>query len=460
MLTFMNMLWKRRTHQLSLEEETPAGGNWEVTAKACMKEREDKVMGIWEPLRNWFAENGYILYTFPEVGHYVPSMDTSPQTAEFPDYPYAFCGGDPPYPYSMPLEAHCSEKVCFAQDMQGRHVTIKKLRNADETDEICIYQLLLEKNESLVKNCVLPIIEILEYEGQYFAVMPRWGDGPFFATPASIRNVLHYIRCLLKVWSALPLNESIDKIYLKAVNFLHSNAIDLKEGNTLINHFGTRGRVPHNLMRPKLLSAGRLTYALFDFDLAQMLPSTECRLPSTQSFFVMSIEIPFDTSHGELDYDPYKFEMGCLGIVLCQMFQHCIPFAHFLAPFLDRLITDRLELRLTAKEALEFFEEMHAKLTPEQLAVEAPVYTLHGYPPWQPEKYDRWEGLPDEFIAEWGHFRAPKPSFGTKLLRWFCRRLWGERIVINIRRFVRLLAPYVRASLHYLFYVSPNRLKI
>ncbi|GJJ07951.1 hypothetical protein Clacol_002158 [Clathrus columnatus] len=331
-------------------------------------------------------------------------------------------------------------------DVQGRHIAIKKLRNADETDEIHIYQLLLEKKEVLVENGILPIIDVLEYDGQYFAVMPRWGDDPFFSIPTSIGNVLHYIRCLLK-----------------AINFLHSNRIvhrDLKENNILVNHFGTHGRISHNLMRPKLLSEGRLMYGLFDFDLALMLPSTECCLPSRQSFFVMSIGVPFDTSHGELDYDPYKFEMGCLGIVLCQMFQHCIPFAHFLAPFLDRLITDRLELRLTAKEALAFFEEMHAKLTPEQLAVKAPIYTLHGYPPWQPDKYDRWKGLPDEFIAEWGHFKAPKPSLGTKLLRWFCHRLWGERIVINIRRFVRFLTPYVPASLDYLFRVSPNRLKI
>jgi hypothetical protein len=50
--------------------------------------------------------------------------------------------------------------------------------------------------------------------------------------------------------------------------------------------------------------------------------------PSQSSFRLdsdLSIEVcidtPDDTFHGELDYDPFVFEMGCIGIMLVTDFQ-------------------------------------------------------------------------------------------------------------------------------------------
>ncbi|GJJ07973.1 hypothetical protein Clacol_002180 [Clathrus columnatus] len=418
MSRFMKIFWWRE----SIPEEETSADDW----KAALEAKEARIKHFWESKRGWFFDKGYTLFRFQQLRRSLPLLDTPSLNSESIEYPYAFCGGDPPYWDCQPLQAYNSEKICFAQDVEGRHIAIKKLNN---TDEIHIYRLLWEKRGLLAENCILPILDILEYEGQCFAVMPRWGEPPFFLDPPiTLGHVLHYIHCLLK---------------------------DLKEGNTLINHFGAFSRARENSMRPKLRTAGQLTYALFDFDLALMLPSTECRLPASQSFYVLSIMLPFDTSHGELDYDPYKFEMGCLGIVLCQMFQHCIPAVPVLAPFLDRLITDRLELRFTAKEALQFFEKMHATLTPEQLSLEAPIYTLPGYPHWEPEKYNRWEGLPDEFVQEWARFRAPIPSFHTKLLRRICRTNLGGALVVYIRRFFKFLGIGTHVLLNY-FRISPK----
>ncbi|GJJ07970.1 hypothetical protein Clacol_002177 [Clathrus columnatus] len=389
---------KRRffpSKEIPTVQESPSAAEVEETEAKC----------FWGSLRSWFLEKGYTLFELGKLTHSFPLLDTPSRDVEKFDYPYAFCGGDPPFLKSLaaePLEAYYSDKVCFAQDTQGRHVAIKKLGNTDET-RIC--RFLFEKRDLLAENCILPILEILEHEENRFAVMPRWGDNPCFPDSGSIGNVLHYIHCLLK-----------------AIHFLHSNSIvhrDLKEDNTLVNHFGAYRCNKKNMMRPKLRTAGQLTYVLFDFDLSLMLPSPACRLPSSRSVEIFSIVWPYDTSHGELDYDPYKFEMGCLGIILCQKFQpsqHCIPAIPFLAPLFDRLITDQLELRFTSYEALRFFEEMCAKLDPKQLSLEAPVDTASAYPPWEPGEYDRWEGLPSDFVQEWEHFKAPIPSIYTKFV--------------------------------------------
>ncbi|GJJ07952.1 hypothetical protein Clacol_002159 [Clathrus columnatus] len=263
---------------------------------------EDEAKRLWGSMRDWFFEKGYTLFELGKLGHSKPSLDTPSDIGTSPEHPFAFFGGDPPH--YEPLKAYYSTKVCFAQDAKRRHVAIKKL---NKPDEIRIYRFLFEKRELLAENSILPILEILDYQEHCFAVMPRWGEDTCYPDTGTIGNVLNYIHCLLK-----------------AINFLHSNSIvhrDLKSDNTLVNHFGAHRRNDENVMRPVLRSAGQLTYALFDFDLSLMLPSNECRLPASRSFEVLSVPWPYDNFQGELDYDPYKFEMGCLGIFLCQMFQ-------------------------------------------------------------------------------------------------------------------------------------------
>ncbi|KIJ23923.1 hypothetical protein M422DRAFT_56635 [Sphaerobolus stellatus SS14] len=332
---------------------------------------------------------------------------------ESPKWPYAFCGGDNPYICPVPLQATLSKKICFAQDRNGQHVAIKRLDVLADTDESRINRFLYEHKDEAAEICILPVIDILEYAEYCFAVMPRWGDHPMYSGVDSIGEALPYIHCLLK---------------------------DIKTDNTPVNHFGAHHHSRNNGKRRRLRSSGRLTYALFDFDLALIIPtssSTQRRLPAWRSFEIVTIESPYDTSQGELDYDPFIFEMGCLGIMLCQEFQHCTPSVPFLAPFLDRLITDKLDERLTSSKALSFFEKMYMELTPVQLAAPFPPFP-EVYIPWQPDKYDRWHELSETFVAKWGHFRAPLPSVYTKFLRRICLTLWGKRCVWVIRPSMRL----------------------
>ncbi len=69
---------------------------------------------------------------------------------------------------------------------------------------------------------------------------------------------------------------------------------------------------------------GRMKYALFDFDLALMLPASapraSCRLPRKGGFFA-SLDAPPDLRQGEFDYEPFAFDVGCLGMISDTFFQ-------------------------------------------------------------------------------------------------------------------------------------------
>lgn len=106
------------------------------------------------------------------------------------------------------------------------------------------------------------------------------------------------------------------------VAYLHTLK-DLKKHNTLINHFSQSW---DNHLRRLMRGQGRLTYALFDFDLAVVLPSHIRRLPYKFSwagfperFSGMPYSFqpyPLDTAHGEYEYDPYAFDVASLGFML------------------------------------------------------------------------------------------------------------------------------------------------
>ncbi|KIJ39034.1 hypothetical protein M422DRAFT_49763 [Sphaerobolus stellatus SS14] len=297
------MFWVRK---LLNHEPQPSESNDDDSA--AWDAQNVQVIDFWENLRDWFSTKGYTLYKLRYIGSCIPSLQTpTVQVVETPDWPYAFWGDDILYGDLVPLEAFLSNKISFAHDRQGQHVAIKRLGVLDGSQEYVINRFLYENRKQATENCILPIIEILEYEGYSFAVMPRWGEGPLRPDFSSIGEILHYIHCLLK-----------------AVNFLHLNFIvhrDIKPGNTLVNHFGAY-LVGDNEKRRNLRSSGKLTYALYDFDLSLMLPSTssqdECRLPAWRSFEIITIESPYDTRQAEMDYNPFVFEMGCLGIMLCE----------------------------------------------------------------------------------------------------------------------------------------------
>jgi hypothetical protein len=114
--------------------------------------------------------------------------------------------------------------------------------------------------------------------------------------------------------------------------------------------------------------------------------------------------------------------------------QHFTRIVPMFAPLLDRMTTRDIGRRFTASQALEFLENFASELTQEQLQDLAPPWELD-HPPY--EKYDRWAGLPDTFIQEWGHFREPKVTFQIRLLRRICDYDWGYTLVQWVRQVVK-----------------------
>ena len=65
-------------------------------------------------------------------------------------------------------------------------------------------------------------------------------------------------------------------------------------------------------------------YCLFDFNQSVIFPRKAplnmCRLPDRFSWSGTPEYHPMDLNQGELDYDPFAFDVGCLGFFLLQKF--------------------------------------------------------------------------------------------------------------------------------------------
>ncbi|KAG6858805.1 hypothetical protein C0995_013802, partial [Termitomyces sp. Mi166 len=136
---------------------------------------------------------------------------------------------------------------------------------------------------------------------------------------------------------------------------------DIKTGNILVNHVYIDMYDTHNYCRRSLRSQGKLTYAFYDFDGSTMFPPSmsldECRLPSCVSYDTFYDQRPGDTLQGELDFNPFAFDVGMLGVMFCKEFQHMTHVVPMWAPLFDRMTTRDVGRRFKASEALQFFEE-------------------------------------------------------------------------------------------------------
>ncbi|TDL23639.1 hypothetical protein BD410DRAFT_143397 [Rickenella mellea] len=237
---------------------------------------------------------------------------------------------------------------------------------------------------------------------------------------------------------------------LKALVLLHKNRIvhrDINISNCVVNHFCADTREEWNGMRKELGRDGRLIYAMIDFDIAIMFPphatSEECRLPHNLSWDG-NCSRPNDTMQGELDYDPLAFDVGCLGVEFCHLFQHLTPMVPMLAPLMDQMTRRDLSCRFTASQALKFLESFASQITPEVLQACPPPYCYNDAPY---DQYNRWRGLPEIFCRNWAHFRESPPPFQVRLLRHICEHSWGLKFVQVIRKLVRLAVLWQHGSI-------------
>lgn len=237
----------------------------------------------------------------------------------------------------------------------------------------------------------------------------------------------------------------------------------------LINHYGHIGTDDYSNIRAlwRREEQQHVRYAIFDFDISVIFPATlppaKRRLPSNLSF-QGTFDRPHDTMQGELDYDPFTFDVGCLGVLFCNNFhvrppiynlkkiltyadtsgnypQVLIPLVPMLAPLLDRMTTRHIQRRFTALQALQFFDEHVYPSIPEDLLRCLPP--PHSIPDLPYDESDRWFQLPDDFVESWHHFQEPKLSRWTRLLRDICANRFGRATVMFIRRIIGLMRVHI-----------------
>ncbi|KAG6818877.1 hypothetical protein H0H93_000703 [Arthromyces matolae] len=248
-------------------------------------------------LREWLLERNYRLYENRNYALGVPSSMVNPsnfieQSSEFP-----FAYHNPPTrAASQPrFSAYTGERgnVGYAQDASGRHVSIKTVLRDSKEKEVLEY-LLQECSPKSIDEFrnVLPVLDILAFEGHWLAITPRWGDQPLEPRFGNMKEGL---------------------------SFLHENRIshgDIRYENTLVNHTSTSIEDCYNHSRGLLRAEGKLVYALFDFSHAHIFPRNipieACRLPSEFAFAVWPALRPHDCHQGELDFDPFAFDVAVL----------------------------------------------------------------------------------------------------------------------------------------------------
>jgi hypothetical protein len=101
-----------------------------------------------------------------------------------------------------------------------------------------------------------------------------------------------------------------------------------------------------------------------------------------------------------------------------------------LAPFLDKMVTRNIPSRFSAAEALQFFETILPEIPEDVMNLKYPAKSVvSGY------EWDRWEGLPADFIKQWEAFREPPVPFSTSVLRWIRSFRYMGHVVPAIRLF-------------------------
>ncbi|KIM49863.1 hypothetical protein M413DRAFT_438986 [Hebeloma cylindrosporum] len=310
----------------------------------------------------------------------------------------------------------------MAQDSESRHVVIKVILS--DSEEFKILKSLQQEKDILQQfHGIIPVLDMLPFDAFHFVILPRWGDRAFFCWFETTKDVLHYIRCLLK-----------------GLVFLHDRRIfhrDVCEGNILVNHFSCFQdcqEMDQRNIRADLRQAGLLNYALNDFDWSMQLPSDA----SLKSFRLPIVEIypgvhekPHEAMRGEIDFNPFAYDVGCLGIRFAYVFQHLSPSIPLLAPLIDGMVTSCVPYRFTAQEALDFLDAAQSEMTREQLE------EIPGIRPQTPYAYyevDRWSGIPSSAIEKWDRYRErPLSRFAAHVVYPLCLRPWGLTLVYHTR---------------------------
>ncbi|KAF9461809.1 hypothetical protein BDZ94DRAFT_1310301 [Collybia nuda] len=364
---------------------------------------------FWDSVvRPWLKKYGYTMYEFGfydnETLHWCwmwPSVNIV-ETASSSPGPYAFYDKA-----ADPNEVLEMNPPPYASDSVGR-------------SEIQVLQTLFKKQKLFAENAVpgiIPIIDLLPFGGHWLVVMPRWGMNPRKPWSNTVGEILVYIRSLLQ-----------GLVSLHGYRIVHQ---DIANRNILINHFPISEEWDSE-MRPNLRRDGRAKYALYDFDLSRIVPAGIDRL-SYKDFPILTDELDLldDFLLGQYDFDPFACDVALLGLSLVQITGVGHHMYYFLVPLTDKMLTWEVEKRLTAQQALCFFDDMFSELTATDLE-RPPALREFGL-----DVVGYWGMLSPDQVARWAHMRSPLRPRWRRFLHLLCKNRIGRYLTHLVRRMMR-----------------------
>jgi hypothetical protein len=112
-----------------------------------------------------------------------------------------------------------------------------------------------------------------------------------------------------------------------------------------------------------------------------------------------------------------------------------VPQIPMLAPLFDKMTTENIKARFSARGALEFMQSINESLTDDQRK-NRPLYEDPEAGKWMTIGH-RWVGLPDHFVKQWSGYAAVQPSLFVRFIRWICSYDSVFKIVRWIRMTIR-----------------------
>ncbi|RPD68639.1 hypothetical protein L226DRAFT_548493 [Lentinus tigrinus ALCF2SS1-7] len=316
-------------------------------------------------------------------------------------------------------------KVAPAQDAVGRDVMLKIISKDSVEHRICQDLLRCDITSPGNFQGVLPPLAILDTPHQFsFIVTPRWGHAGKLRLFETVGNVIHYVRCLLK-----------------GLAFLHNHRIahrDLDHQNILVNCYSLYRSV-YDIqaeMREHRRSP-EIAYCLFDFDRALQFPLDtplrSCRAPASGAMVALSPYHPLDVSFGESEYNPFAFDVACLGNMFKLHFSHATTEFPMLAPLFDKMTTHFISERFSAPEALEFLE--YAVKTSTKATYALPVTLAMD---WECLRNSGryWSTLSPSFHVSWGAYKTPPLSWTYYVLDHIADYRVGWKLLTFLQRVV------------------------
>ncbi|KAI0675110.1 kinase-like domain-containing protein [Trametes maxima] len=359
---------------------------------------------FWGKCRLWLTARGYTLYPERQPS---PHFDT-----EHPGWYAPLSSTSAPFPYATCVRNNfpCTQlwpapRVVFAQDNLNRDIVLKLVDTG--SDEYHIYQMLLRCKELWSPERspgVLPPLAILDTPFRYSIVaMPMWGRGLHLHGMDNIADVFQFMRCTLQGLCVLHAHRIVHR--------------DIDTTNILINCYDPTSDFIHEKVVAKHRRNGAATYCLFDFNLSTQLPPDtsvrHCRRPATEAFLVMPAYMPNDALLGEPSYNPFAFDVGCLGNIFRIFFWRAASVAPLLAPLLDMMTTHNLTHRFTAEEALAFLDHAWSQL-PESAHGALLSSEAGGDGQIPPEMH--WSLTPPGYGDQWSHYKTPPYGWTARVL--------------------------------------------